>query len=63
MEITTYPKLNQPEKVMMITYIAAGLPPHTLHIPSKQHSKELEKKLIKNDIMTRLKDRPETYMV
>lgn len=63
MEITTYPKLNQPEKIMMISYVAAGLPPHNISIPTKQYSKEMEKKLIKNDINTRLKQKKETYVV
>ena len=63
MDITTYPKLNQPEKIMMITYIAAGMPPHTLNIPKKDYTKAKEKALIKTDIAIRLKSRPETYQV
>jgi len=62
-DVTTYPKLNQPMITVIVTYIAAGLPPHSINIPKKEWNIETEKKLIKADIEKRLKAVPETYKV
>lgn len=61
--VTTYPKLNQPAETMLVTYVAAGLPPHTLHIPMEEYSEPKEKQLIKKSIEERINSRPETYEV
>jgi len=62
-EVTTYPKLNQPATTVLVTYVAAGLPPHTLHIPKEGWSESKEKMLIRKSIEERLKARPEAYKV
>jgi len=62
-EVVTYPKLRTPVTNILVTYVAAGLPPATITIPKDEYSLELEKKLIKEDIQKRLKVKPETYKV
>lgn len=62
-EVVTYPKLNQPETTVLVTYVSAGLPPHTLHIPKEGWSEPKEKQLIRKSIEARLKAKPETYKV
>jgi len=62
-EIVVYPRLGEAVPTMMITYVAAGLPPATIEIPKAEYSLELEKKLIREDIERRLKFKPETYRV
>lgn len=63
LERTVYPKLNQPEVIVMITYIAAGMPPHTLNIPKKDYTLAKEKAIIKADIGIRIKLKPQSYQV
>jgi hypothetical protein len=62
-EITTYPKLNQPEVTVMVTYVGGGLPPFTIRIPKDKWTPEYEKTLIRASIEDRLKKKPETYRV
>ena len=62
-EVVTYPKIGTPVTNVMVTYVAAGLPPRTVTIPKTEYSKELEQKLIREDIQKRLKMKPETYRV
>jgi len=62
-EVTTYPKIRQPVVTVMVSYVAAGLPPATVTIPKAEYSLDLEKKLIREDIERRLKIKPETYKV
>lgn len=62
-EFTTYPEVGKPVKQFSITYAAAGLPPRTVRIPVDEWSPEAEKKLIREDIEARLKEKPEVYKV
>jgi len=62
-EITTYPKLGQAVTMVLVTYVAAGLPPHTIRIPKDRWTPEAEKTLIKASIEDRLEKKPETYRV
>jgi len=61
--ITTFPKIGTPAETVLVTYVAEGLPPHTLHIPKEEYTLEMEKKLIREDIERRLKAKPERYKV
>jgi len=50
------PTIDDPErKVYMIEYRSGELPPKFLYIPVKEWTKELEAKMIKEDIEKRLK--------
>ena len=50
------PTIDDPQrKVYMVEYRSGELPPKFLYIPVKDWSKELEAKLIKEDIEKRLK--------
>jgi len=51
------------KRVVLVTYVAAGLPPATVEIPEEEYSLELEKRMIREDIERRLEERPETYTV
>jgi len=62
-EVTTFPKIAQPVVNMLVTYVAAGLPPATVTIPKDEWSPEEEKRVIREDIERRLKFKPETYRV
>jgi len=62
-EVTTYPKLRTPVTNVLVTYVAAGLPPATITIPKDEYSLEKEKELVRADIERRLKFKPETYRV
>jgi len=62
-EVTVYPKLGEKAVQIMITYVAAGLPPKTIIIPKEEYSLEKEKELIRKDIEERLKTKPEVYKV
>ena len=61
--VTVYPKIDVKEERLLITYVAAGLPPNTLNILKKDWTAEKEKQLIRKDIEERLKQKPETYKV
>jgi len=61
--ITTFPRLGEAVRTVLVTYVAAGLPPATIEIPEEKYSLNLEKKLVREDIERRLKVRPETYTV
>jgi len=61
--ITTFPKIDTPVETVLVTYVAMGLPPYTLHIPKKEWSKEKERELIRKSIETRLKVKPEKFKV
>jgi len=62
-EVTTFPKIAQPVVNVLVTYVAAGLPPATVTIPKDKWSPEEEKRVIREDIERRLKFKPETYRV
>jgi len=62
-EVTTYPKIRTPVTNVLVTYVAAGLPPATVTIPKDEYTLEKEKELIKADIERRLKFKPETYRI
>jgi len=62
-EITIYPRVGEAVKQLLITYVAAGLPPETIIIDKEKWTLELEKKLIKRRIEKRLKEKPITYKV
>lgn len=62
-EVVTYPKLGQAVTTVMTTYVAAGLPPHTVNIPKDDWSAEREKATIRADIEERLGRKPETFKV
>ncbi|MBA7601990.1 hypothetical protein ES703_09075 [subsurface metagenome] len=58
------PTIDDPErKVYMIEYRSGELPPKFLYIPVKEWTKELEAKLIKEDIEKRLKAPEETIEI
>jgi len=61
--VTTFPRIGEAVETVMVTYVAAGLPPRTLNIPKEEYTLDLEKKLIREDIEKRLKVKPETYKV
>ena len=61
--VTTYPKIGVAVDTILVTYVAAGLPPNTLSILKEEWTPELEKKLIREDIEKRLKAKPETFKV
>jgi len=62
-DVVTYPKLNQPVTTKIITYVAAGLPPHSINVLKSEWTLQKEKELIKKDIKARLEKQPETYKV
>ena len=62
-EVTTYPKIATPVVNVLVTYVAAGLPPHTVTIPKDEHTLDVEKTRIREDIEKRLKAKPESYKV
>lgn len=61
--ITTYPKLGQGVVTVLVTYIAAGLPPHTVRIPEGRFTPENEKTIIRASIKDRLTKKPEAFKV
>ena len=61
--ITVFPSLNEKKEVILVTYVAAGLPPRTIQIPKEEYTIEKEKELIRKDIESRLKAKPESYTV
>jgi len=62
-EVTTYPKLATPVVTVILTYVAAGLPPHSVNVLKAEWTLQKEKELIRKDLQERLKKRPETYKV
>jgi len=62
-EIVEYPKIRTPVPVVMVTYVAAGLPPQAIKIPKEKWTKDLEREIIRKDIIRRLKVKPETFKV
>ena len=62
-EITTYPKLGEAVVTVLTTYVAAGMPPHTVRIPKDRWTLEKEKSLIKASILSRLAKKPVSYRV
>lgn len=61
--ITVYPKLGEAKEQVIVTYVAAGLPPRSITVPKEEYSLEKEKELIRKDIEERLKTKPEVYKV
>jgi hypothetical protein len=62
-EVVTYPKVGKEARQIIVTYVAAGLPPASIFIPKEAYSPETEKKALKADIERRLKAKPETLRV
>jgi len=62
-EVVTYPKLATPVTTVMVTYVAAGLPPATVSIPKEEYTKELEAQRLRADRERRLKVKPEVIKV
>jgi len=62
-EVTTFPKIATPVVNVLVTYVGAGLPPHTVTIPKDKWTQAEERRLIREDLERRLKARPETYKV
>jgi len=62
-EITTYPKLGVPMITVLVTYVGAGLPPHTVRIPKDNYTPDAEKKLIRASIDDRVTKRSESFEV
>lgn len=62
-DVTTYPKLGEAVVTVLVTYVAAGLPPHTIKIPKDRWTPESEKILVKASIEDRLERKPEAYRV
>lgn len=62
-ERTTFLKVGEPITMNLTTYIAAGLPPHTVRIPKDDWTTELERIVIKDSIESRLAKKPESYRV
>jgi len=62
-EVTTFPTPATPVEQVLVTYVAAGLPPATITIVKAEYTKAREQELIKADIQRRLKMVPETYKV
>jgi len=62
-EITIYPRVGEELKQLLITYVAAGLPPETITIDKEKWTLEKEKAYIRERIEKRLKEKPETYKV
>jgi len=62
-DVTTYPKLNVPVVSVIVTYVAAGLPPRSISILKREHTSAKEKELIRKDIEARLAERPESFKV
>jgi len=61
--ITTYPALGEAVKMVLVTYIAAGLPPFTVRIPEAKMTPETEKTVIKASIENRLAKKTEAFTV
>lgn len=62
-DVTVYPKIATPVVSRIITYVAAGLPPHSITIPRDEWNVEKEKAIIRKDIEARLKMKKEIYKV
>jgi len=62
-EISNYPKINYEVKMILVTYIGAGLAPATIQIEKLKYTPQLEKQMIHQDLEARMKKRPETYKV
>lgn len=62
-EVVTYPKIATPVVQVLVTYVAAGLPPATVRIPKKEYTLEVEKAAVKQDIEARLARKVERYRV
>ena len=62
-EITTYAKIGQPIKQVIISYVGADLGPRTIRIDKEDYSEEAVKALIRADIEKRLKEEPKTFKV
>ena len=61
--VTVYPKLNVAEEHLIITYVAAGLPPNTINMLKKDWTAIKEKDAIRKNIEERLKQKTESYRV
>lgn len=61
--VTTFPKLGEAVITVLVTYVAAGLPPFTIRIPKDDWTSEMEKTLIRASIEDRLERKPEAYRV
>lgn len=62
-KVTTFPKIATPVINVLITYVAAGLPPATVTIVEDKWNQTEEKRVIREDIERRLKQKAETFRV
>ena len=62
-EVSVFPKVGVEEKQLRVTYIAAGLAPHTLTFKKTEHTPEKEKRDIRESIEKRLKEKPDKFTV
>lgn len=62
-EIKTFPKLGEAVITVLVTYVAAGLPPHTVRILKSMYNTESERTVIRASIKDRLTKKPESYRV
>lgn len=62
-EVVTYPKIATPVVQVLVTYVAAGLPPATVRIPKTEYSLDSEKAAIKEDIAARKARKVERYRI
>ena len=62
-EVTTFPKLATPVVNVLVTYVAAGKAPSTVTILKDKYTLDLEKRMIREDLEKRLKEKAETYKV
>ena len=62
-DVTTFPRLGEKLITRLITYVAAGLPPHTVKILKDEWTPELERIQIRASIEGRLAKKPEAYRV
>jgi len=58
------PDVGEPDrKTYQIIYRAGELPPRFIYIPEKKYTKELEKKMIKEDLAKRITTPPEIISI
>ena len=62
-EVTTFPKIAKPVVSVLVTYVAAGNPPRTVTIPKDKYTPDLEKRVIREDLEKKLKEKAETFKV
>jgi len=62
-EVMIFPEVGRAVPIKIVTYVAGGLPPASIEIPSKEWTLEREQQMVRKDIERRLAIKPETYEV